>query len=109
MGQPKVSGDPRRPAEVHRYVPAPISEPSGDLYMLGAFLFGAIALFFKSKLAAWLALIVCLSCTANSKVGQADTKGLVTAFSFCLMSMLMTYIPVPQREPPVSTPASNPG
>lgn len=106
MGQLKVSGDPRRPAEVKPYVQPPIPDPTGDVTMLGGLALGAIGLFFKSKLSAWSALLVCLSAAANAKTGQADVKGMVTGFSFAIMSIFLTYLPVPGQpmvqEPPTS-------
>eukprot|EP01026_Neomeris_dumetosa_P005548 TRINITY_DN11608_c0_g1_i1.p4 TRINITY_DN11608_c0_g1~~TRINITY_DN11608_c0_g1_i1.p4 ORF type:complete len:100 (-),score=11.22 TRINITY_DN11608_c0_g1_i1:95-394(-) len=94
MSSKFLSGDPRRPNEVHQYerpILNPDEEPPEPM-MIGALALGVVGLMMKIKLAAWGALVCCLSSYANMKSSSMDLKQIVSSVTFAVMGLLASYL-----------------
>lgn len=93
-GLRNIPGDPRRPAEVRRYVRAAVN-PDGqapDMLMLLGLVLGMGGLLMKIKLAAWFSLLVCISALANLNPETADFKQVVSSLTFAVMGLVSSYL-----------------
>ncbi|EFN59709.1 hypothetical protein CHLNCDRAFT_133268 [Chlorella variabilis] len=97
--QLKVSGDPRRPAEIRKYQRPKVNldEQPPDMFLLMALALGLVSLVFKAKMPAWGSLLLCLCAVANGKAGHSDFKQYVSSLTFSIFGLVSSYI-VPMRQ-----------
>lgn len=98
----KVSGDPRRPAEIVPYV-MPVKnagEPTGDLLIIFALLVGMAGLLLKIPICSWISLLCCLASIANTESAALDIKQIISSLSFAVFGIFSSFLNVP--PPPLS-------
>lgn len=98
--QLKVSGDPRRPGEVHKYERTKVNleEQPPDMFLLMGLALGLLSLVFKAKFPAWGSLTLCLCAVANAKSGHSDIKQFVSSITFAIFGLISSYmLPIGRR------------
>ncbi|KAL4449438.1 hypothetical protein ABPG77_007082 [Micractinium sp. CCAP 211/92] len=110
--QLKVSGDPRRPAEAHKYERPKVNldEQPPDMFLLMGLALGLLSLIFKAKIPAWGSLALCLCGVANAKSGHSDIKQFVSSITFALFGLVSSYLlPVGRRPDAAAAAAAGAG
>jgi Uncharacterised protein family (UPF0139) len=94
-----TSGDPRRPQEVQAYTrPSnPTDDQHAQVMLLLSMVLSLLAIVFKQKLAALIALICSCCSFANSSV-DLDYKQVISAASFIIVALVSTYVPSVTRK-----------
>ena len=88
----KLEDDPRRDAAV-RWARERVDcdEQPPDWTALLSLVFGVFGLFFRSRLCAWAAVLLCGSALADCRASALDTKQLATSASFAALSLAVNY------------------
>uniref|UniRef100_K3X4B9 Protein Asterix n=1 Tax=Globisporangium ultimum (strain ATCC 200006 / CBS 805.95 / DAOM BR144) TaxID=431595 RepID=K3X4B9_GLOUD len=88
-----VSGDPRRPAEVHSFIrePVDISHDPPDYYSGLSMLLGFLSFTLKWKALAWACFICCGASFGNMRNLDSDVKQLSMSIMFATMSLVSAY------------------
>lgn len=97
--QVKVSGDPRRPNEVHKYKRRKVEDNPPDVFLLIALALGMIATLMKMKIFGWASLLCCIVAVANAKAGTGgDFKQFFSSIIFAMFGLVSAYLQqIPNR------------
>lgn len=89
----KISGDPRRPQDIRKFVEPVMPEDNpGDFRLIGAMMFGLAAMLTKIPWFGWLGILLNLNYFANMKSSEFDLKTTMSAVFFSISGLVGAYI-----------------
>lgn len=96
----KVSGDPRRPNECHKFKQLP---PAAEDQIPAALLlfsvgFGMASLFLKIRAFGWAGLLCALVSLANINSADMDAKAYMSSVSICVFGLFASYFAPPGKK-----------
>lgn len=93
----KVSGDPRRPNECHKFkqLPPAAEDQTPAALLIFSTCFGLASLLLKIKAFGWAGMVCVLVSLANVNSADMEAKSYLSSFGFSLFGIGLTYFMPP--------------